>query len=80
MNKIEKLLQKLDPKTRARIEQALLQLANNRPEKLDIKKIKGTNDNFRIRVGRHRIIIRQVDQKFNLITITKRDEKTYKDL
>ncbi|HCM52328.1 TPA: hypothetical protein DIS56_04375 [Candidatus Saccharibacteria bacterium] len=78
MNKVEKLLQKLDPKTRARVEQALLHLANNRLEELDIKKIKGTNDIFRIRVGRHRIVIRQVDQKFNLITIAKRDEKTYK--
>lgn len=79
MNKIEKLLQKLDPKTRARVEQALRQLASGELEGLDIKKIRGSDDIFRARVGNHRIIFRQAGKKTRLLDIAKRDEKTYKD-
>lgn len=79
MNKIEKLLQKLDAKTRNQIEQALLQIYSLKLEGLNVKKIKGAKGIFRVRVGRHRIIYRQAGKNINLITITKRDEKTYKD-
>ncbi len=77
MNKTEKLLQKLDPKTRARVEQALLQLHRGELEDLNIKKIKGSDDVFRARVGSYRIIFRQANKQVRLMAVTKRDEKTY---
>ena len=79
MNKIEKLLQKLDPKTRKRIEKVLTQVFIGNLDALDIKKLKGSEDFFRARVGDYRIIFKQSDGEIRLLDITKRDEKTYKD-
>lgn len=79
MNKIEKLLQKLDHKTRTQLEQVLAQLISGQLSGLDIKKIKGSADIYRIRVGTYRIIFSQTDGKIRLIDIAKRDERTYRD-
>lgn len=78
MNKIEKLLQKLSPKTRTRVEQAMLQLVEGKLQSLDIKKIKGSEDIFRVRIGSYRIISRQTGDGIRFISVTKRDDRTYK--
>lgn len=78
MNKIEKLLNKLDSKTRTSIEIALLQIAKGRLSHLDVKKIKNTKDYYRARVGKYRIIFRLVNRKTKFITVTRRDDRTYK--
>ncbi len=81
MNETDKLLQRLSAKERQRIEHMLLQLALGQLLGLPIKKIVGTKDIFRLRVGRYRIIYRQSPgHDLELIKISKRNEKTYKDL
>ena len=79
MNKIEKLLQRLDSRTRKRVEKVLAQLFSGNLQNLDIKKIKGSDNVFRVRVGDYRIIFTQLNQDIRLLDIAKRDEKTYKD-
>ena len=79
MNRIEKLLNKLDPKTRRLIEQAIYDLTRGNLNDFKLKKIKGTKDIFRVRVGKYRIIFRVGDNQINLIAVTKRDDQTYRD-
>jgi mRNA-degrading endonuclease RelE of RelBE toxin-antitoxin system len=79
MNKIEKLLKKLDAKTRRRIENTLVLLYQGKLENLDIKKLKGSQNTFRTRVGRYRIIFNQTDKGIRLLDVELRDDKTYKN-
>lgn len=79
MNKIAKLLQKLDAKTRRRIEGTLALLYQGKLESLDIKKLSGSSNTFRVRVGRYRIIFTQSGDEIRLLDINLRDDKTYKN-
>lgn len=47
---------------------------------LDVKKLKGTKNTFRIRIGRYRIIYEVINEEklILVLKIAKRDEKTYK--
>lgn len=80
MNKIDKLLKKLNARDRLRIEQVLLKLLSDQLESLDIKRLKNTEDLYRVRVGQYRVIYRYNSSGKKLIDISKRDEKTYKNL
>jgi mRNA-degrading endonuclease RelE of RelBE toxin-antitoxin system len=79
MNKIEKLLKKLNVKSRRRIEETLTLLFQGKLDNLDIKKLKGSGNKYRARVGRYRIIFTQSDDKIRLLNIDLRDDKTYKN-
>lgn len=80
MNKTEKLLQKLNASTRGQIEMALLRLYAGELEGLDIKKIKGSTEIYRLRVGKYRVIYKQLNGRNELVEISLRNEKTYKNL
>ena len=58
----------------------LLQIKNGNLVGLDVKKLKGRNDIFRIRKGKFRIIYRLIKGKLILLAIDKRSENTYKYL
>ena len=78
MDKIEKVLKKLMPAERKRIKEILTKLKNHELKNLDLKKLKGRDDIFRIRKGQLRIIYR-IDQKGNIfiLAIEKRSDTTY---
>lgn len=78
MNKIEKLLKKLDARTRRRIEETLTLLYQGQLDNLDIKKLKGSSNKYRARVGRYRIIFTQSKSGIRLLDIDIRNDKTYK--
>jgi mRNA-degrading endonuclease RelE of RelBE toxin-antitoxin system len=80
MNRTEKLLQKLSASARYQIEDVLIKLYANKLEGLNVKKIEGSKDIYRLRVGRYRIIYRQSAGSNELISVTLRNEKTYKGL
>lgn len=80
MNETEKLLKKLNSSTRNQIERTLLKIYANQLDGLDIKALKGSKGVYRVRVGRYRIIYRQIAAKNELISIGLRNEKTYKNL
>ena len=78
MDKIEKVLQKLSPAERKKVKDILLRLKKHDWEHLDLKKLKGRNDIFRIRLGKIRIIYR-VGNKDNvfILAIERRNDTTY---
>ena len=44
---------------------------------LDVKKLRGYNDIYRIKKGKIRVIIRILDDDISLVTLGRRNDKTY---
>lgn len=78
MDKIQKALKKLSSRERVIIKGALLKLQNNNFLGLNIQKLQGNKDIFRVRKGDIRIIYRQIDSDIFIMAIERRSEKTYK--
>jgi mRNA-degrading endonuclease RelE of RelBE toxin-antitoxin system len=78
MDKITKLLKKLSQKEREAIETTLLALITGEIRSLDIKKLLGVVDVYRVRVGEIRIIFRKVGGEIKILEISRRAEDTYK--
>ena len=78
MDKIAKALKKLSPKEQELVRGILVKLGNKQLENLNLKKLKGRDDIFRVRKGKLRIIYR-LDQKGNIfiLAIEKRSDITY---
>ena len=80
MHKADKLLSKIPKKDRDSILKVLSALYLNKANHLDIKKLKGFKNVFRVRVGRYRIIYtKDNEQVLEVLAITKRDEITYQN-
>ncbi len=80
MDKIEKFLRKLRKSERAHIARVLQAILSGSFESLDIKRLKGKRQYYRIRVGDIRIIFTFSGADYYVISIDRRSEKTYKDL
>lgn len=78
MDRIEKFLRKLTEKERDTIETAIAALYSKSTASLDIKKLKGFDDIFRVRIGRIRIIFRKSSDDVEILEVSHRDENTYK--
>jgi len=78
MDPIERELSKLTAKERGRVKEILVKLARGRTAGLDIKKLRGADDIFRIRKGNIRILYRAAGEKVFLLRIDRRREDTYK--
>ncbi len=76
-DRIEKSLRKLSEKERSAIKEILLMIRNNKLTGLDIKKLKGRDDIFRIRKGSLRIILKKDAGSWFLLAIERRSETTY---
>lgn len=79
MNKIEKLLNKLSDKEKIVIKKIVGQIISGDTDGLDVKKLVGNQDIFRIKKGKIRIIFVKKNQGASIISIQRRSEKTYKD-
>lgn len=77
MDAIGKALKKLDAKERERVKEILAKVSSGTTQGLDIKKLKGRNDIFRIRKGDLRILYRQERKNIFILLIERRSEKTY---
>ena len=80
MDKIEKFLARLSPREREALRLLLVRLSRGEYKGLDIKKLKGRSDIFRIRKGDIRIIYRVVGRKIFILAIERRGEKTYNNI
>lgn len=79
MDKIAKALKKLTLSERKKIKEILQEIKNHCFRGLNLKKLKGREDIFRVRKGRIRIIYRMDSSGTILIlTIERRSDKTYK--
>lgn len=79
-DKTRKFLARLNAKELDRVRAALRQIARSNLDELDVKVLKGRPGHIRVRVGRVRIICKRVDNIYEVLHITNRNEKTYKDL
>jgi mRNA-degrading endonuclease RelE of RelBE toxin-antitoxin system len=79
MDKIKKSLEKLSKNEREKIKDILIKIGKRDFRSLDVKKLKGRSDIFRICKGQIRIIYR-VDNKENIfiLTVERRSDITYK--
>jgi len=78
MDKIDKALNELIFKEKGRIKNIIKALQLGRFDNLDIKKLKGFRDVFRVRKGRLRIVYQLLGRKIIILKIDKRKEDTYK--
>lgn len=79
MDKISKALTRIPAKQRAIILQATEQIISGDLQNLDIKKLKGSEEIFRVRVGQYRVIFAgNREAGYIVLSIAKRNEQTYK--
>lgn len=80
MDKFEKAFKKLTAKEQRQLKEILAQLEAGLFKNLDIKKLKGADDIFRVRKGNLRIIYQKRGGEIFLIKLSRRSEKTYRNL
>jgi len=78
MDKIKKALNKLSSKERQQLKKILSQINNRDFQDLDLKKLKGKDDVFRIRKGNMRIIFHKLNNSIKVLSVERRNSKTYK--
>ncbi len=78
MDKLEKALAKLRYDERDAVMQLIRRVVAGRFKGLDLKKLRGYDDIYRVRNGRIRIIFRKNKGKPVLLQISRRSEKTYR--
>jgi len=78
MDKIRKALNKLSPKEKQKFKEILVQIKTGNFQDLDLKKLKGRNDIFRVRKSNMRIIFRKTFDYIKILTLERRSSKTYK--
>lgn len=79
MNKIDKFLAKIDPKTRLLLEEIIFRILKNNIDNLDVKKLSGKKDMYRIRIGNIRIVFEKHNGKNFLHDLSFRSEQTYSE-
>jgi mRNA-degrading endonuclease RelE of RelBE toxin-antitoxin system len=79
MDKIEKALNRLSGKERTLVKDLLTRLSKGDALGLNIVRLKGHSDIFRLRKGDLRIIYRQAGKDISVLTVERRSEKTYRD-
>ena len=80
MDRIAKALKRLTNHERDTVEKVLTQLKRGSFASLDVQKLKGHDEIFRIRKGDIRVIIRRADTgALFLLAVERRSEKTYRD-
>ncbi|MFC1810408.1 type II toxin-antitoxin system RelE/ParE family toxin [Patescibacteria group bacterium] len=79
MDKIKKFLKKLTKKEKEAFMLLMCQLKKNYKKVPDIKKMTSKKQCYRVRLGKYRIIFIKKKNEIEIIRITKRDERTYKD-
>ncbi|MDO8499329.1 MAG: hypothetical protein Q7S66_01565 [bacterium] len=80
VDKIQKALNKFSLKEKQTVKNLLLMIKEKNLVGLDIKKLKGREDIYRVRKGKIRIIYRMNDDEIYLLAIEKKNENTYKDI
>ncbi len=77
MNKLDKFLSKIDKKTRIILEEIILLIVAGEISMLDLKKLRGMNNIYRVRVGKIRVIFEHTKTGNKIRSISNRDENTY---
>ncbi|OGE81883.1 MAG: hypothetical protein A3H72_00350 [Candidatus Doudnabacteria bacterium RIFCSPLOWO2_02_FULL_48_8] len=78
MDKVQKALNRLSDKEKQQIKNILHRLQKHETLGLDLQKLKGQINIFRVRKGDLRIIYRQTEKGIFILAIERRSEKTYR--
>jgi mRNA-degrading endonuclease RelE of RelBE toxin-antitoxin system len=78
-DEIKKFLVKVSLPERLLIKNLIKKIVNNNLQGLQIKKLVGSTDIFRIRKGKFRIIYKRMKSDYIIMSIERRSEKTYKN-
>ncbi len=76
---ITKFIAKLSKTEKVVIVELLEKILANKTDGLQIKKLVGSTDIFRVRKGKFRIIYQKTKTDHIIISVDRRSEKTYKD-
>lgn len=79
MDKIQKALNRLSAKEQKLVKDILTKLSQDQIQGLNIQKLQGHTDIFRLRKGDIRIIYRKKGTDIFLLAIERRSEKIYRD-
>lgn len=77
VDKIQKALNKFSEKEKKIVKNLLKKIKAGKANNLNIKKLKGYNNIFRIRKGKIRIIYRKDIDELFILAIERRSENTY---
>lgn len=78
MDKIQKALNKLTDKEKILVKQILIHLDKGEFDVLNIQKLAGYSDIFRVRKGKIRIIYKKSVDSIFILTIERRTDNTYR--
>ena len=79
VDKITKALSKFSASEKELVKKMLLKIKSRKFDSLDLKKLKGRSDIYRVRKGKVRIMFRLTKEEIYILAIEKRNEKTYKN-
>lgn len=79
MDKIDKALLKLSDKQRQKLLEAFHLVVVGQTKGLDIKKLKGQSNFYRLRIGNTRLVYKITSEEPIIIFVGKRDDQTYRD-
>ncbi|OGW84663.1 MAG: hypothetical protein A3C35_04265 [Omnitrophica bacterium RIFCSPHIGHO2_02_FULL_46_11] len=79
MDKLAKSLAKLSPKEQKQLDRILARLINLDWLGLDIVKLRGNDEVYRVRGGRLRVIFSYHGKQVKILQIERRPEKTYRN-
>lgn len=79
MDKIQKVLRRLNGKEKKVVKPLLAKILTGQLEGLDVLKLSGHKDIYRVKKGSWRVIYQLVGKETILLTIERRSEKTYRD-
>ncbi len=79
-DRIQKTLQKISEKERRAIEQLISHIVRGDLAHLEIQKLQGMEDVYRVRKGELRIIFQKVKQEFRILAIEHCGDTTYTQL
>ena len=79
VDRIDKQLKKLSPKQRIAFQKLIEQIQAGDLQKLDVVKLIGYVDVFRVRKGEYRIIFRKLENEIKILAFEHRSDSTYKE-
>jgi mRNA-degrading endonuclease RelE of RelBE toxin-antitoxin system len=80
MHKIDKFLARLDAATRQKVLSIVERISSGDFSGLDMRKLKGSSDIYRVRLGKVRIKFVMNASGIRIFSIDKRGESTYRDV
>jgi len=77
MDKITKFLNKLSSKEKEAVANIIARVLAHDLSRLDVKKLKGEENMFRVRKGSVRIIFQKQEDKIFILSVERRNDTTY---